>query len=179
MVAKVKAWRFNGLGGTWASTAKDEEEDVMARPPKGPSLVDRLEGSEEAKLRFKTILETITGETSVPDACARLGISDTRFYQLRDEALKKGLKSLEPSRRGRPPKEEGADPEEVERLRREAEELRTELSLEQARTALAIGLPHVVPDAGEKKGSSRDVRKEKRKRRKEERRRRRIGRSKE
>jgi hypothetical protein len=142
------------------------------RPPKGPQLVDRLEASEEAKERLKTILETITGETSVLEARERLGVSDTRFYQLRDEVLKAGLMRMEPAPRGRPRKEAPESAAELERLREENESLKQALEKERVRTVLAEALPHVVKSEDEKKNTEPPPRKARRRRRKEERRRR-------
>jgi replication fork clamp-binding protein CrfC len=111
------------------------EEDAMpaGRPHEGADLVDRLAGSDEAKKRFKTIMETITGETLVKDAIARLGISETRFYQLRDEVLKAGLSSMEPAKPGRPSSRSAEDEEEIARLRIENSSLRVELHREGVR----------------------------------------------
>jgi len=73
------------------------------RKPKGPALVERLDGSERAKERLETILETISGRLTIEQACRRLGIKATRFHALRDEALKASLERLEPKSAGRPP----------------------------------------------------------------------------
>ena len=127
------------------------EEEAMARPPKGVKIVERFDGSEAAKERLKTVLETITGETSVLEALERLDVSESRFYQLRDEVLKAGLSSLEPSRRGRPPAHRSEEMEEIERLREEVKELRMELEKERVRTVLAEGLPHMGKDREKKK----------------------------
>ena len=45
----------------------------MARPPKGPKLVDSLEGDEHTKARLRVVLETITGETPIAEAVALAG----------------------------------------------------------------------------------------------------------
>jgi hypothetical protein len=126
---------------------------VMAggRPPKGPKIVDRFEASKEAKDRLKIILETITGETSVLEARERLGVSDTRFYQLRDEVLKAGLSRMEPAPRGRPRKAPPESAAEVARLREENEALKQALEKERVRTVLSEALPHVVKTEDEKK----------------------------
>ena len=44
------------------------------RKPLGAQLVDRLEGSEHAKIRLKVILETLAGRQTIPEACDELGI---------------------------------------------------------------------------------------------------------
>ncbi len=53
----------------------------------GPQLVERLEGSERAKLRLQVMLETLAGTRSIPEACEILGISDSMFHRLRAEVL--------------------------------------------------------------------------------------------
>lgn len=111
------------------------EEDAMpaGRPHEGANLVDRLAGSEDARRRLRTIIETITGETLVKDAITRLGISETRFYQLRDEVLKAGLSSMEPGKPGRPSYRSPEDVEEIDHLRLENASMRVELNRERAR----------------------------------------------
>ena len=44
------------------------------RPPEGPGLVEKQEGSEPAKERLRVILETITGSKTVREACGELGM---------------------------------------------------------------------------------------------------------
>ena len=97
------------------------------RPPKGAGLVDKFEGSKEAKQRFRIILETIHGDLPVTEAMTRLDISESRFHQIRDKALEAGLASLEPGVTGRPPRVPLETAEEMERLRLENEHLRHEL----------------------------------------------------
>jgi hypothetical protein len=140
------------------------------RPPKGPKLIDNVEGSEEAKQRAEVILETITGETSVLKACEILGISETRFYQIRDMALKGAVSSLEPGTRGRPLVVEEVSAPEVEALRKRVADLENELKIAQTRTMLATTFPNLVDDAEAKK--KMNMRRERRRRRKAERQRR-------
>ena len=44
------------------------------RKPTGTNLVEHLEGSERAKARLKAILETLSGQRSIPEVCEELGI---------------------------------------------------------------------------------------------------------
>ena len=46
------------------------------RPPKRSRLVEGLDGSDQAKLRLKVILQTLTGECTVEQACEQLGIKE-------------------------------------------------------------------------------------------------------
>ena len=140
---------------------------TAGRPPLGPKLVDRLEGSDEAKEKFKIILANIAGEISVAKACEGLEISETRFYQLREDVLMAGAMSLEPKPRGRPKKENQTPESEVDQLRKENEELREELVFARARIVLTTAFPHLIKEPEAQKKT--DPRKERRKKRKAQR----------
>jgi hypothetical protein len=139
------------------------------RPPMGARLVDRFSASDDAKRKLKVILESVTGETSIPEACVKLGVSETRFYQLREEALSAALQSLEPAAIGRPRKEEVFSEAEVEALRRRVAELENDLVLSNVKTSIAAELPHLLKEETQKKTDwkkeMRRVRKAERKRR--------------
>ncbi len=127
------------------------------RPPKGLDLVDELESSPESKERLKVILETVSGGISVGQACERLGVSETRFYQMREEALVGAVIGLQPKPRGRPRKQVEVGEDEIEALKRENAELREELEFARARTVLATAFPHLVKDpADQKKNGSQE-----------------------
>ena len=61
----------------------------------GPEFVEHLRGSVAAKQRLKIVLETVAGLCRVGEACARLGLSEQRFDQIRVEALQAGVERLE------------------------------------------------------------------------------------
>ena len=123
------------LNGVRGGLGFVHEEDAMpaGRPHEGANLVDRFAGSEEAKKRLKTIIEAMGDKTQVKDAIIRLGISETRFYQLRDEVLMAGLASMEPAKPGRPSSRSAEDAEEIARLRMEVKDLREQLLRERVR----------------------------------------------
>lgn len=124
----------------------------MARKGKGPRLVEEWEGSGEARRRLRLILETVSGEKGVGDAARELGVSESRFHEMRSEALRAALGDLEPRSAGRPSKQE--DPKDRALAEKEAElrELRFQLRAAQLREELAILMPHVLkPRRGEKK----------------------------
>ena len=50
------------------------------RKPTGTKLVEHLEGSERAKTRLKAILETLSGQRSIPEVCEELGIQESMFH---------------------------------------------------------------------------------------------------
>jgi hypothetical protein len=128
------------------------------RKPVGTGHVERLSGSASAKQRLAVILETLRGELTVPEACARLGICEARFHALRSAWLQEALESLEPRRLGRP--RQAADVGELlsrlQTLETENATLRQQLTAAEVRRDLAEALPHVVqaPEPGAKKGAS-------------------------
>mgnify|MGYP003402207127 CR=1 FL=1 len=119
------------------------------RPPEGLVHVDRLLGDEEAKRRLRLVLATLMGELSVTEACERLGVSESRFHELRRHALEGALTGLGPGVPGRP-KEAEAEPgtDRLERVERENRQLRIELQAAYVRTELALGMPHVLTAKG-------------------------------
>jgi hypothetical protein len=124
------------------------------RPPQGVNHVDRLEGPEELKRRLRVILETLTGECSIPEACERLGVSESRLHDLRREALEGALGALMPRPAGRPPSQppEGAARE--AELEGRIRELEIDLQAALVRTELALAMPHLF-ERGTKKNESR------------------------
>lgn len=74
----------------------------MARRSDMKALVDSIEASPEARERTKAILNTLSGQESVEDGCARLGIGRTRFQELRERMLEGAVAALEERPAGRP-----------------------------------------------------------------------------
>jgi hypothetical protein len=115
----------------------------------GPELAERVAGSDEARRRTRVVLQTMTGELRVQDACALLGLSEQRFEAIRQEAIAGAVASLEPKPVGRPPKAAPtADAAEVARLHARVAELEAELASARVRLDLAQALPRVGRDAG-------------------------------
>jgi hypothetical protein len=115
------------------------------RPPLGAELVDRLEGSPEARRRVQIVLRTLAGEMTIPQACQELDIGESRFHVLRHELLGSMVAAAEGKPRGRPP-EAQEDPR-VGELQQQIEELRIALRAAQIREELAVTLPQVVHPA--------------------------------
>ena|SRR5206468_1072574 len=115
----------------------------LGRPPIGAGHVDGLEGPEETKERLKVIVETLTGNLTVEAASERLGVSPSRFHELRRQALEGALAGLAPGRAGRPPKGEEPIPREQE-LAKQVADLKVELQMAYTRTELALAMPHVL-----------------------------------
>ena len=114
----------------------------MARRTDGLKHVDRLEGPAEQKLRLRIVLEVLSGERTVEEACATLGIKPARLHELRSLALRGALAGIAPSKAGRPKRP--AEPGGVRRLREENEELKEQLRVAELREELAMILPHVL-----------------------------------
>lgn len=136
------------------------------RPPLGPKLVDRLEGSEHAKERLKILLETLNGEKTIEQACEELTIGEAMFHKLRSRFLQEAVELLEPRPVGRPRQEV----DEAEKARAEYEQRLSELEIDlqaaRVREEIALAMPHLLlPKDNEKrlkKKARRKMRKERR-----------------
>ena len=118
---------------------------MRGRRPSGPEYVDHLAGSDQAKERLKVVLETLAGKCRVQEACQRLGISEPRFHQLRQQMLEAALAGLEPQPAGRKPAPPPS-PEQLElaKLAKELEAKAAELQATQVRAEVAVTLPRVA-----------------------------------
>ena len=125
----------------------------MARPPTGPTLVDRLPGSDEAKHRTRIILETITGARSIEQAAQALDCNRSYVHVLRDQILTAAIQGAEARTPG--PKPQPPSPEEaqaaVAAADRRALDAKVALELEQCRTELALVLGPRIGNAPKKK----------------------------
>jgi hypothetical protein len=103
--------------------------------------VDDLEGSFVARERLRWILRAMNGEVTVAEACAELGIGESRFHQLRGEMLQAAVERLEPRAAGRPAK--SVDPAErrINALEERVVEVTRELDLAQIRLELTGTVP--------------------------------------
>jgi hypothetical protein len=124
------------------------------RKPTGTNLVEHLEGSERAKARLKAILDTLSGQRSIPDVCEELGIQESMFHRVRSEVLQTALDRLEPRPLGRPPQASSPHELRVAELKEENLRLHMELKAAEVRRELAEKLPRLakpqntVPGAG-------------------------------
>lgn len=116
---------------------------MRGRWPQGPEYVDKLESSLETKERLKAILDTLYGQARLLETCDQLGISETRFHQLRAQALQGALTAIEPRPAGRPCKATTAEAELIESLQARVRELEQALHEAQVREEIALVLPHL------------------------------------
>lgn len=128
------------------------------RKPLGAQLVDRLQGSEHAKIRLKVILETLAGRQTIPEACNELGIQESMLHRVRSEVLQTALGRLEPRPMGRPPYASSPEDQRVAELEKENLHLRAELRAAEIRRELAEKLPGVSkPATGPGKKTTRSA----------------------
>jgi len=134
------------------------------RPAMGPRLVEALDGSESAKGRLRVILETLTGEKTVLDACQELGIGESMFHKLRNEFLQDAVGLLEPRPLGRPREE--IDPEEKLRdgYEKRMQDLEVKLQAARVREEIALAMPHLLRGREEREGSESPKKKRRRRR---------------
>lgn len=128
------------------------------RKPTGPHIVERLEGSPSAKQRLAVILETIAGQLTIPEACARLEISESRFHDLRNRTLQATLKTLEPRRLGRPPKPTSSQQGEIDTLKAELNRAHKELAVADVQVSLARIHPSLLEGLAEDSACKKNAR---------------------
>jgi len=116
---------------------------MRGRRPVGPEYAEQLTGSETAKLRAKVILETIAGRCRLKEACERLGISEQRFHQLREEMMTAAVKALEPGHAGRPAHTPTPAEEQVAAMERRLQDKEVELRAAKAREEIALIMPEI------------------------------------
>lgn len=116
---------------------------MRGRRPVGPEYVDKLQGSNSAKERVKVILETMAGRCRLKEACERLGISEQRFHQLREEMMAAAVKALEPGHAGRPTQTPTPAEEQVAALAQKLADQEVELRAAKARAEIAVIMPKV------------------------------------
>jgi hypothetical protein len=117
----------------------------MGRTPSGPECVEQLPGSDKAKQRVRVILQTMTGELRVHEACALLDVCEQRIRQLRGALLAAAIESVEDRPPGRPAQAE--EPAEVTALREQVAQLQRELQAARLSAEVAVALPHVALSA--------------------------------
>ena len=114
------------------------------RKAAGPKLVEGLSGSDYAKKRLEVILQTISGEITIEEACDELQIGRTRFYDIRQTLLVDMVERLEPRPAGRP-SEKQDKAKEVEVLEKKVSQLEKELKASEVRAELSTFLPRQRP----------------------------------
>jgi len=101
------------------------------------TLVERIEVSEAARERTKVILLTVCGQWSVQAGFERLGVSRTRFQDLRRRMLDGAAHAVEERPAGRPRRARRVDPAYVEAMRAGIDALKYEIRSLQAQLTIA------------------------------------------
>lgn len=113
----------------------------MAGKTSGADLVNGLDGSEHAKRWCRSILETLSGETTVVDAAKGLDCNEAYFYRIRGRALQAMVQDLEPRRTGPKPAEPDPKAERISELEDELRHAKAILEAASARVSLTLALP--------------------------------------
>jgi len=116
---------------------------MRGRLPQGPEYIDKLDGACEEKERLKAILDTMYREKRMLEACAELGIGETRFHQLRQAAMQAALTAIASKPAGRPSLAGLSESEQIRMQQQRIEELELALHLAQVREEIALVLPQV------------------------------------
>jgi hypothetical protein len=127
---------------------------MRGRWPAGPEYIDKLLGSAATKERLKAILDTLYGELRLLEACAQLEVGETRFHQLREQALQGALAALEPRPAGRPSRTATSEAAVIRALQERVQELEQALHEAQVREEIALVLPRVARTAGVGEGTT-------------------------
>jgi len=98
---------------------------MTGRAARAADLVEQLPGDDEGKRRLGVILSQVSGEITVAQACAAIGVRPSRYYELRESALEGARQGLELKPAGRP-RTVLAEPPELLAVRRERDELERE-----------------------------------------------------
>jgi len=119
----------------------------MGRRPLGIDLVELMSGPPEAKERLMAVLESLTGIAPVGELAQICGVGRTRFYELRDRALRGALEALVDRRPGPRPRLYDERDEELAELHARIESLRVQLVAARTRTELALVMPQVLKES--------------------------------
>lgn len=130
------------------------------RKPSGTKLLDKFTASPRSQARMRAILETLSGQKTIAEACAELGLGEAMFHRIRDEALAAGLEALEAKPMGRPRTATTAQPSREAALEQEQKDLKIALRTAEVRAEIAQSMPHLL----KRKGRSEKKRKRTRRR---------------
>lgn len=124
---------------------------MRGRHPAGLDVcIDELDGTFEDKQRLKTILKTVCGASRVFEGCEELHVGETRFRQLRRQALQGAIDALKPKPSGRPSKASVVDARRLQELEQLLAEKELQLQEALVREEVALILPRARAEAGKK-----------------------------
>jgi hypothetical protein len=129
---------------------------TAGRKPQGIEQVAHLPGSAAAKRRLEVLLANLSGQLTVAEACAALGLHESRFFELRKRWLAESVLTLEPERPGRPAHVLTADQQQIAALQDDLGGLRWKLRAAELREELALaGLLRQTPARSARKKKER------------------------
>jgi transposase len=110
----------------------------------GMDLLERHQGSDYAKVRFRAFWATLSGNKTAIQAAKDLNISLAAFHKARNLWIDRALEALEPKPLGRPA--QGADPQEAlsTKLQEEIKELKIKLNAARVREEILMVSPHLL-----------------------------------
>ena len=111
-------------------------------------MLDKFTASPLAHVRMRAALQTITGERTIPEACAELGIGEAMLHRIRHQVLRAGLDALEPKPMGRPRTATPAPSPAVAALEQENQDLKIALQAAEVRAEIAQSMPHLLTRKG-------------------------------
>lgn len=120
----------------------------LGRKPTGTKLLDKFTASPHAQSRMRVILETVSGQKTIPEASEELGIGEAMFHRIRAEALAAALEALEPKPMGRPRTATTAQSSAVAALEQENKDLKIALRAAALRAEIAGSMPHLLTRKG-------------------------------
>lgn len=132
---------------------------ARGRHPLGPSLVEGIEGPDEAKRRLRVILETVSGTRPIAEACAELGICEAAFHNLRKQALAAAVQGLSPRPAGRPRKYGELEQQRIQELEEQVSRLQRDLQAARIKEEIAIAMPYLAQRLKNKEAAGESVKK--------------------
>lgn len=121
----------------------------MGRRPLGIDFVEGMQGPPEAKERLMAVLESLTGELTVEQVCAAVGIGRTRFYELRERAMYGALEALFCGTPGPKARSEDEREQHIHELEARISRLQNQLQASRVRTEIALVMPHILRREGD------------------------------
>src|SRR5262249_61859306 len=88
--------RPGGRGHPPGGGSRRRTASMRGRKASAAHAVDRAAGSATAKQRAKAIYQVLSGQCSIAQACAALGVSEPRFHQLKEQLVQDSAAALEP-----------------------------------------------------------------------------------
>ena len=130
------------------------------RKPSGTKLLDKFRASPRSQARMCAILETLSGQKTIAEASAEVGLAEAMFHRIRDQMLAAGLQALEAKPIGRPRTATSASPSRVAALEQEQKDLKIALHTAEVRAEIAQSMPHLLQGKGRSEKKSRRTRRQ-------------------